>query len=37
MTYSFPNFNGETAEGWKWVSNLIPHLTGHVITYSYWG
>ena len=33
ITYSFPNFNGCTVEVWEWISNFIPHFTGHVITY----
>ena len=33
ITYPFPNLNGTTVEGWEWISNFIPHFTGHVITY----
>ena len=33
ITYSLPNFNGATIEVWEWISNFIPHFTGHVITY----
>ena len=33
ITYSFPNFNGEAAEDWEWISNIIPHIFGHGITY----
>ena len=25
----FPNFNGAAVEVWKWISNSIPHFTGH--------
>ena len=28
-----PNLNGGTVHVWKWISNFIPHLTGHMITY----
>ena len=35
ITYSFPNFNGCTVEVWDCINNLIPRLTGHVITYPY--
>ena len=31
ITHPFPNFTGATVEG-----NLIPYLSGHVITYPYW-
>ena len=31
-TYPFPNFNGCTVEVWEWISNFIPHSSGHVIT-----
>ena len=27
---SIPNFNGCTV--WEWISNIISHFTGHVIT-----
>ena len=33
ITFPFPNFNGCTVEVWEWISNYIPHFTGHVITY----
>ena len=33
IIYPFPNFNGGTVEVWEWISNSIPHFTGHVITY----
>ena len=31
ITHPFPNFNGATVEVWEWISNFIPHFTGHVI------
>ena len=34
--YPFINFNGATFEVWEWISNFIPHFTGHVITYPCW-
>ena len=36
ITYSSPNLNGATVEVWEWISNFIPHFTGHVITDTYW-
>ena len=36
IAYAFPNFNGYTVEVWEWISNFLPHLTGHVITYPRW-
>ena len=30
----FPNLNFKTAEAWEWITNFIPHFTGHVITYA---
>ena len=36
ITYPFLNFNSVTVEVWEWISNLIPHFTGHVITYPCW-
>ena len=36
ITYPLPNFNGATVEVWEWISNFIPHFTGHVITYPCW-
>ena len=34
ITYSFPNFNDVTVwEVWEWLSNVILHFAGHVITY----
>ena len=34
ITYPFPNFNSATIEAYEWISNFIPHFTGHMITYS---
>ena len=31
ITYPFPNFNCNV-EVWEWISNFIPHFTGHVIS-----
>ena len=36
ITDPFRNFNGAIVEVWEWISNFIPHLTGHVTTYLYW-
>ena len=36
ITYPFPNCNGVAVVVWKWVSNFIPHFTGHMITYICW-
>ena len=36
INYPFLNFNGATVEVWEWISNFIPHITGHVITYPCW-
>ena len=36
IIYPFPNFNGATVEVWECISNIIPHLTGCMITYPYW-
>ena len=36
ITYPFLNFNGCTIEVSEWISNFIPHFTGHVITYPCW-
>ena len=33
ITFLSPNFNGCTFQVWKRIGNLIPHLTGCVITY----
>ena len=33
ITYSFPNFNDATVDVLEILSNLIPHFTGHVLTY----
>ena len=30
ITYPFPN-----GAAWEWISNFIPHPTGHVITYPF--
>ena len=30
ITYPFSNFNSAIVEVWEWVSNFIPHFTGHV-------
>ena len=34
IIYAFPSFNGAAVEAWEWISNFIPHFTGHVITYA---
>ena len=36
ITYPLQNFNAATVEVWEWLSNFIPHLIGHVITYACW-
>ena len=36
ITYPFQNFNGYTVEVWEWISNSVPHFTGHVITFPWW-
>ena len=36
IIYPLSNFTGKTFEVWEWMSNLIPHVSGHVITYSCW-
>ena len=36
ITHLFPNFNGCTVEVWKWVSNFITYITGHVAIYLCW-
>ena len=36
ITFTFPNFNGETVEVWELISNIVPHCTGRVITYPCW-
>ena len=36
IIYPFPNFNGCTVDVWEWISNFIPNLTDHVITYPCW-
>ena len=32
ITYPFLNVNGVAVEIKEWISNFIPHFTGHVIT-----
>ena len=32
ITYPFLNLNAATVEVYEWISNFIPHITGHVIT-----
>ena len=36
ITYTFPKVNDANLDVWKWIWNLIPHFTGHVITYPCW-
>ena len=36
ITYWLPNFNGVTAEVWRWMGNLIPHFIVLAITYPCW-
>ena len=37
ITDPLPNFNNFVVEVWEWISNFIPHFTGHdVITYPCW-
>ena len=36
ITYPFPTFTGEAVEVWEWISNFIPPLPGHEITYLFW-
>ena len=36
ITYTFSNFNRTTIEVLEWMSNFIPHFTGHMITYPCW-
>ena len=33
LLHPFPNFNGATIEVWECISNFIPHLPGHMMTY----
>ena len=33
IIYPFLNFDCATVEVWEWINNIIPHFTGHVITY----
>ena len=30
------NFNSAAVEVWEWISNLIPYVTVHMITYTCW-
>ena len=32
--YPLRNFKDANVEFWEWISNFIPHFTGHVITYT---
>ena len=34
ITYQFPNFNGAAVEVSEWISNSIPHFTGHLLIHS---
>ena len=36
MTYLFLNFSSANIEVWEWISNIILHFTGYVITYPCW-
>ena len=36
ITYPLPNFKGNTAEIWEWISNFTPHCILDVITYPCW-
>ena len=36
ITYPFLIFNGSAIEVLEWISYLIPHFTGHAITYPYY-
>ena len=36
IIFLFPNFNCCTIEIWEWISNFIPHFTGHMIIYTCW-
>ena len=33
ISHPFPNLNGGAVEVSQWINNVIPHFTGHVITY----
>ena len=33
ITNPFQNFNGATVEVWRWIIDVIPHFSVHVITY----
>ena len=32
ITYPYQNFDDATFEEWKWISNFIPHCSGHRLT-----
>ena len=36
ITCPFPNLNGCTVQFWHWISDFIPHFTGHMITCPCW-
>ena len=36
ITYPFLNFNGATVEIHQWISNFIPHFSGHAIASPCW-
>ena len=36
ITYPFPNFKCATVKVKKWISNSIPHFTGHATIYPCW-
>ena len=36
ITSAFPNFYRADMKIWEWMSNFIPHLTRHVVTYPCW-
>ena len=36
IDYPFQNLNVATVDVWEKVSDFIPHVTGHVITYPSW-
>ena len=35
ITYPFPNFHGTAVEVWEWIDNFVPHVTVHVIAYTF--
>ena len=35
IIYPFPNFNSWTVEVWEWISDIIPHFIGHMISTDY--